>query len=139
MVRAHVQRRRQTIMGRPFTVRVAQDEEDQDLLDELFLILAFSGSLVVVTLMLYAVVRLLDWSRNKPLPFAGRPLVNIAVVCLAGLLVSALLAGVEFTGPFGGINDSLLRLSESADVVALGLAVFALILVFRLLTVRHER
>jgi hypothetical protein len=92
-------------MERPFTVRVTHYEEDQDLLDELFLILAFSGSVVVVTLTLYAMARLLHWSTNKPLPSAGRPLVNIAVMRTAELLVSALLAGVEFTGPFRGIND----------------------------------
>jgi len=103
------------------------------LLDSLFLFFAFSASVVAVVLMFYAVVRLLDWSRNKQLPGAGKPIFNMAVVCLVGLLALVLLAGVDLTGPFHNINNSLVSLTEFADIVALSLAAFALILVFRLL------
>jgi len=83
--------------------------------------------IIITTFTIYALARILDWSRNKPFPTVVQSSTfNVLLVSLVGATAALLLIGVDFGEAFGRLGgpDILLML-------LIGLASAAMFLVFR--------
>jgi amino acid transporter len=98
------------------------------------LMLAFGG--IAVGLMLYLATRLLDWSRDKPLPGAHNRILNITLVSLMAAGAMLLIVDVELIAlVLSPAGSSLIALLEEIDLLAT--AVIAFLIVFVFITLRR--
>jgi hypothetical protein len=92
------------------------------------LVLSFDAILVVSAL--YLVARLLDWSKDMPLPGAHNRIFNIAVVSLVTAIAMLLIVDVEMIVIFPAVKSGLLTLVEEIDLLATGVIVMLIVFVF---------
>ena len=111
------------------------------MLSEFFLaVLVLSIDAVLVVSALYLVTRLLDMSKDKPLPGAYNRIFNIAVVSLAAAISMLLIVDVEMIVIFPKVTGGLLALIEEIDLVATGVIVMVIVFVFvALKRIRREQ
>lgn len=103
----------------------------EQMLSEFFLaalLLSFDAILVVSAL--YLVARLLDWSKDKPLPGAYNRIFNIAIVSLAAAISMLVIVDVEMIVIFPAVKSDLLALVEEIDLFATGVIVMLIVFVF---------
>jgi amino acid transporter len=100
------------------------------------LVLAFGG--IAVGLMLYLVSRLLDWSRDKPLPGAHSRILNITLVSLVTAAAMLLIVDVELIAfVLSPARGTLITMLEEIDLFAT--AVIVLLIIFVFITFRRIR
>jgi hypothetical protein len=111
------------------------------MLSEFFLAALVLGiDAVLVVSGLYLVTKLLDMSKDKPLPGAYDRIFNIAVVSLAAATLMLLIVDVEMIVIFPAVTSGLLALVEEIDLVATGVIVMVIVFVFiALKRIRREQ
>jgi hypothetical protein len=111
------------------------------MLSEFFLAaLVLSIDAILVVSALYLVARLLDWSKDKPLPGAYNRVFNIAIVSLTAAISMLVIVDVEMIVIFPEVTGGLLALIEEIDLVATGVIVMVIVFVFvALKRIRREQ
>jgi hypothetical protein len=88
---------------------------------------------VVTVLMLYLVTKLLDWSKDKPLPGVQSRIINIASVSLLGAVAMLLILDVELIAILPNIKGGLLALVEEIEMFATAVILLLIVFVFIML------
>jgi Kef-type K+ transport system membrane component KefB len=98
----------------------------------LFGVLMLTFGAVAAGFTLYLAARLIEWSKDKPLPGGQNRIVNIAVVSLTAAVAMLLIVDVELIAVLlsTGIKSGLLTLLEEIDLFATAAVVLLIVLVF---------
>jgi len=99
----------------------------------LYVFILLASDVAIVVTMLYLIMRVLHWSREKALPGANRPIFNLAIVGLTAMVAMLVLIDFEFVALFQSLNESLFVAISETDLFSAVIGAIVVIVVWAIL------